>query len=146
RNHPVRGADAVVGSGRPHRDRRYRQADLGPRAVEDPAQAWKLLAREPGDPNHIHRWVDRAEKATTRTSGMAVVGKWDGLRVPGKRTNKDRRSAESGEGRGPAKGNTSFRAAYRTQSRVQVLSAEQRVREAAWAASPPSTRGGSRMR
>src|SRR6516225_1511874 len=54
RKHPVRGADAVVGSGRPHRDRRHRPAGRGPRAVEDPAHAWTLLAREPGDPNLIH--------------------------------------------------------------------------------------------
>ena len=142
----VRICAGAARKGGPYRDRRSRRAGRGPRAVEDPVHAWKLLAREPGEPKQIHRWVDRAEKATSRTSAMHVVEKSDGLIVPGKRTNKDRRSAESVEERGPAEGNTSFRAAYRTQSRVQVLSAEQRVREAAWAASPPSTRGGSRMR
>ena len=34
----------------------------------------------------------------------------------------------------------------RTQSRIGVSLLASRVREAAWAASPPSTRGGSRMR
>src|SRR5215468_1340980 len=59
RNQAVWGADAVVGSGRPHRDWHHRRADLGPRAVEDPAHAWKLLAREPGDPNAARRgWCD----------------------------------------------------------------------------------------
>ncbi len=133
RNHPLRGADAVVRSGRPHRDRRYRQADLGPRAVEDPAQAWKLLAREPGDPKHIHRWVDRAEKATSRTSAMHVVGKSDGLIVPGKPPNNDGDDppAEAVEGRRPTEGNTLPEAASRTQSRTDASIALQRVREVA---------------
>jgi hypothetical protein len=54
RNQVVRGADAVVRSGRPYRGRRSRRAGLGPRAVVDPVHAWKLLAREPGDPSLIH--------------------------------------------------------------------------------------------
>ena len=51
----LRGADAVNRGGRPHRGRRQRQAVFGPRAVEDPAHAWKLSARETGDPSGTHR-------------------------------------------------------------------------------------------
>src|SRR5262249_5135420 len=55
RNQVLRGADAVMRSGRPHRGRRYWQAGPGPRAVGDPVHAWKLLAREPGDPSAARR-------------------------------------------------------------------------------------------
>src|SRR5262249_56957753 len=55
RNQVLRGADAVKRGGRPHRGRRHRRAILGPRAVGDPVHAWKLLARETGDPSGTHR-------------------------------------------------------------------------------------------
>jgi len=90
--------------------------------------------------------ADRPEKVTDRTSGMYACGKSDGLIVPGKPPNKGTRPAEAVEGRRPAKGNPRFRATCRTQSRACVLFSEQRVREAASAASPLPTRGGSRMR
>src|SRR5512142_1880830 len=55
----LRGADAVMRGGRPHRGRRYWQAARGPRAVGDPEHAWKLFARETGDPRGTHRrWYD----------------------------------------------------------------------------------------
>lgn len=47
-------------------------------------------------------------------------GESDGLIVPMKRANKDEKSAEFVEGRGPAKGNTSEAATPRTQSRKGV--------------------------
>jgi hypothetical protein len=50
-----RSADAVIRGGRPHRRRRDRQAARGPRAVGDPEHAWKLFARETGDPSGTHR-------------------------------------------------------------------------------------------
>src|SRR5262249_10320017 len=132
RNHRFRGADAVNPSGRQHRRRRYGQAVGGPRAVEDPAHAWKLLAREPGDPTGIRPGVaDRPEKVVDRTSGMYAGGKSDGRIVPGKPPNKGMRLAEAVEGRRPAKGNTQFRATCRTQSRVCVLFFGQWVRGAA---------------
>ena len=120
--------------------------------VPDPAQSETLCMR--GNSSHGNRelptpsilWVDRLEKATSRTSRMHGVGKSDDLRVPGEQANKGRRPGEPVEGRGSAKGNTRLGAVCRTQSRVQALSSELRVRDAASAASPPSTRGGSRMR
>ena len=119
---------------------------------EDPAQSKTLRMR--GNSLHGNREVpatstvaaDRPEKAFGRTSGMHVAGKSDDLIVPGKRTNKDTRLAESVEGRGSAKGNARLRATRRTQRRVSVLFAGGCVREAAAVASPPLTRGGSRMR
>ena len=118
----------------------------------DPAQSKTLSMR--GNSLHGNReipassilWVDRLEKAASRTSRTHGVGKSDVLVVPEKRTNNGRRPAGSVEGRGSAKGNTWFGAVCRTQSRIQALSLVLRVREVASAASPPSTRGGSRMR
>src|SRR5215469_15210478 len=59
RNQAVRGADAVVRSGRQYRDRRYGRAGHGPCAVADAVHAWKLLTREPRDPiTARRRWCD----------------------------------------------------------------------------------------
>ena len=120
--------------------------------ISDPAQSKTLRMR--GNSLHGNReipvssilWVDRLEKAASRTSRMHEVGKSDDLVVPGKRANKGRRPAELVEGRGSAKGNERREATPRTQSRIGVSFLASRVREAASAASPPSTRGGSRMR
>ena len=49
RNQQVRGADALVTSGRPRRPQRYARAAGGPRAVGEPLHARSLHAREPGD-------------------------------------------------------------------------------------------------
>ena len=88
-------------------------------------------------------WVDRLEKATSRTSRMHEVGKSDDLVVPGKRANKGRRPAESVEGRGSAKGNGRRGATPRTQSRIGVSLLASRVREVASAASPPQPEVGA---
>ena len=120
--------------------------------ISDPAQSKTLRMR--GNSLHGNREiptssiprVDRLGKATSRTPRMYAVGKSDALIVPGKRANKGRRPAESVEGRGSAKGNARRGAAPRTQGRNGVSFPASRVREAASAASPPSTRGGSRMR
>ena len=61
-------------------------------------------------PSNSAHWAkrggDRSEKAIGRTSGMHVLGESDGFIVPKKRANKAESSAaESGEGRGPTKGN-----------------------------------------
>src|SRR5215469_5115427 len=92
--------------------------------VTDPAQSETLCMR--GNSSHGNReipassipWVDRLEKAASRTSRMHGAGKSDDLVVPEKRANKGRRPAESVEGRGSAKGNTQFGAVCRTQSRI----------------------------
>ena len=126
--------------------------DATGKPIADPAQSKTLRMR--GNSLHGNREVpatstvaaDRPEKAFGRTSGMHVAGKSDDLIVPGKRTNKDTRLAESVEGRGSAKGNARCGATPRTQGRIGVSFLASRVREAASAASPSSTRGGSRMR
>ena len=121
--------------------------------ISDPAQSKTLRMR--GNSSHGKREIPqvpaggkagRSEKVYDRTSGAHAHGKSDDLIVPGKRANKGRRPAESVEGRGSAKGNERRGATPRTQSRIGVSFLASRVREAASAASPPSTRGGSRMR
>ena len=46
----LRGADAVMASGRPHANGTPRRESIRPRAVEEPGHAWKLAARKLGDP------------------------------------------------------------------------------------------------
>jgi RNA-directed DNA polymerase len=126
--------------------------DATGKPISDPAQSKTLRMR--GNSLHGNReipassilWVDRLEKAASRTSRMHGAGKSDDLIVPGKRANKGRRPAESVEGRGSAKGNGRRRATPQTQSWIGVSFLSSRLREAVWAASPPSTRGRSRMR
>ena len=126
--------------------------DATGKPISDPAQSETLRMR--GNSSHGNReiltasipWVDRLGKAASRTPRMYAVGKSDDRIVPGKRANKGRRPAESVEGRGSAKGNARRGATPWTQSRIGVSFLASRVREAASAASPPSTRGGSRMR
>ena len=133
----LRGADAVNRGGRPHRRRRSWRAAFGPRAVEDPEHAWKLLAREPGDPSNIRRddgEADRPERSC-RTSGMHVRGKSDDPIVPKKRANNDRvlgRSRRSRWREGDRPRETPIqRATPRTQSRTRVSSSLISVRLAA---------------
>jgi hypothetical protein len=107
----------------------------------DPAQS-KTLSRR-GNSAHGNREVPsspatggvsgRPEKATSRTSGMHDEGKSDGRIVPQKLPNNDGppTSAEVVEGRRPTEGNTLPQATSRTQSRTDVSSGLQRVREAA---------------
>ncbi len=107
----------------------------------DPAQSENLSMRE----NSLHGnreipaspvpdgWAGRPEKATSRTSGMYGVGKSDGCIVPQKPPNKGGppTPAEEVEGRRPTEENTMPLATSQTQSRTDVLSGLQRVREAA---------------
>ena len=126
--------------------------DATGKPISDPAQSETLRLR--GNSSHGNREipasstprVDRLGKAASRTPRMHGVGKSDDLIVPGKRANKGRRPAEPVEGRGSAKGNARRGAMPRTQSRTGVSFLASLVREAASAASPPPTRGGSRMR
>src|SRR5215469_10072906 len=107
----------------------------------DPAQSKTLCMR--GNSSHGNREIPsppaadgatgRPEKATSRTSGVHGVGKSDGCIIPQKPPNKDGppTSAEGVEGRRPTEGNTLPQATSRTQSRIDVSSGLQRVREAA---------------
>ena len=116
--------------------------------VADPAQSKTLRMR--GNSLHGNReipassilWVERREKAASRTSRMHEIGRSDDLIVPGKRANKGRRPAESVEGRGSAKGNMAQAAASWTQSQHDASHGLCRVR----IASTLDTRGKSRMR
>jgi RNA-directed DNA polymerase len=130
----LRGGDAVEEGGRPHRGRRDRETPRDPRAVGDPAHVRKRLAREPGDPASVcgggscrpHREVER------RTPMMDGRGKSDRPIVPQKPPNKaEAPAAEVVEGRGRAKGNLHEQNAPRTQGRIGVSSALERVRQAA---------------
>jgi len=109
--------------------------------ASDPTQSETLSMR--GNSSHGNREIPaspvpdgragRPEKATSRTSGMHGAGKSDGRVVPGKPPNKDGppTSKEVVEGRRPTEGNTLPLATSRTQSRTDVSSGLQRVREAA---------------
>src|SRR5262249_9355702 len=111
--------------------------------IADPAQSKTLRMR--GNSLHGNReiptssipWVDRLGKAASRTPRMHAVGKSDALIEPGKEANKGKRAGGAVEGRGSAKGNERRTATPRTQSRSGVSFLASRVREAAWAASPP---------
>src|SRR5215470_5488587 len=89
----------------------YTEISATGKPIADPAQSKTLRMR--GNSLHGNReipasfipWVDRLEKAASRTSRTHGVGKSDDLVVPGKRANKGRRPAEPVEGRGSAKGN-----------------------------------------
>src|SRR5262249_5288577 len=126
----------------------HTEIDATGKPISDPAQSKTLRMRG----NSLHGnweiptssipWVDRLGQAAERTPRTQEVGNSDDLIVPGKRANKGRRPAESVEGRGSAKGNERREATLRTQSRIGVSFRASRVREAASAASPPSTRGG----
>ena len=104
---PFRRADLVLTWGRPHlSDAIASHVDRG---VEDPAHAWKLLAREPGDPGKslADGTVGRSERPIAARPDMHVSRESDGPIVPEKRANKDgpEPAAESVEGRGSTKGN-----------------------------------------
>ena len=79
----------------------------GRRGVEDPEHAWKLYAREPGDPGNSDGKAGTVRKGQCRTPDMHVSRESDGPIVPEKRANKAglKAAAESVEGRGSTKGN-----------------------------------------
>jgi retron-type reverse transcriptase len=105
----------------------------------DPAQSETLRMR--GNSSHGNREIPsppaadgatgRPEKATSRTPGMHGDGRSDGRVVPQKPPNNGTKPAEVVEGRRPTEGNTLPPATPRTQSRTDVSSGLQRVREAA---------------
>src|SRR6202035_311030 len=104
------------------------------RAVTDPEHERKHLARKPGDPTSVYGRESRRphREVEGRTPMMNGRGKSDSFTVPTKSPNKaEGPAAEATEGRELAKGNSLERNALRTQSREGVLSALERVRQAA---------------
>ena len=96
----------------------------------------KLLERESGDPGIGQpRWSDWSAAGTAKGKpSMNEAGKSDAPIVPEKRSNKaspGRRTAESVEGRGAAKGNTDQSDTGRAQDRIAVSRALASVRIAA---------------
>ena len=93
--------------GRPHVRRRQSRVVCRRCGVEDPEHAWKLHAREPGDPGDSRaEGAGRSEKANAVRRTCMFPGS-RGPIVPEKRANKagPTAAAESVEGRGPTKGN-----------------------------------------
>ena len=123
--------DGVVGRGVVHTVPRAKGERRGGTAESlEPERAWTLPGREPRDPTAVRprKRTDRPVKASGKT-GMYGRGKSDGPIVPMKPANKDGKSAERVEGRGPTKGNTRRRAAPRTPSRTSVSPGLARVRQ-----------------
>ena len=102
------------------------------RVAGDPKHARKHFDREPGDPVSVCG-VDRLHREVRgHTPMINGRGKSDSLIVPGKPSNKALGQAtEVVEGRRLAKGNLLERNTLRTQGRAGVLSALERVRQAA---------------
>ena len=110
RNNRVRGADAVYGSGRQHRQQRYRELLVGPARSENHGMYGTFMRENrevprlarPGD----HR-AGRSGNAEAVRLRCTDAGKSDGCVVPAKPSNNAATAAaEVVEGRRPAKGNT----------------------------------------
>src|SRR6267378_1682838 len=102
-----------------------------PRAVRDPEHVRKHFAREPGDPRSA-RFSGSRREVQGRTPTMNGPRKSDSAVVPVKSPNKAASAAAEGvEGRALAKGNLQEQNALRTQGRVGMHSALERVRQAA---------------
>jgi RNA-directed DNA polymerase len=72
------------------RNRSQSQELFRPRVVGDPAHAWKLLTREPGDPTFGLEWHRGPRCESERsTTAMNEGGKSDSLIVAEKPSNKD---------------------------------------------------------
>ncbi len=103
-----------------------------PRAVKDPEQARKHLAREPGYPWCAPAVVGPCREVERRTPMMHAPRKSDSSVVPTNWPNKPAQAgAEVKEGRGLAKGNLLEQNMLRTQGRSSMQSALERVRQAA---------------
>lgn len=128
------GADVVSLHGRQNGLARERDGSKQPHAVADPEHARKLSAREPGD-LHAARSDGRSGrtgKAMSPKPGMHGVEKSDGLVVPKKPPNKASiEAAEVVEGRSSTKRNVDEQNTHRTQRRISVHNALDRVRQAA---------------
>ncbi len=133
RNSHNQSADGVTQSGRQHGGARKRES-AQPCGVVDPRHAWKLHAREPGDPVAIRgrKVADRWEKAMSHKSHMHGGGEsYSGI-VPAKRSEQRRESAAGGRGGKAAdQGEHGTANPYRTQSRESGPSGLDRVRKAA---------------
>jgi RNA-directed DNA polymerase len=133
RNQVLRGADAVIRSGRPHSHRRHREAVGDPARSETPRTYGFFLRGSREIPRSlVAPAAGRIGKAEGRTPMMHGRGKSDGGVVPTKSPNKAGSSAaKEMEGRPPAEGNTGQQNASRTQSRSDAPSALDRVRHLA---------------
>ena len=95
-----------------------------PRVVEDPAHAWKLSAREPGDPTPAHeKWPQGTRHESGRsTVAMNGCGKSDrpiGTEEPFEQEQVRILFAEEGEGRGLTEGNLFWQNKGRTLGRAR---------------------------
>jgi RNA-directed DNA polymerase len=93
-----------------------------PRVVEDPGHAWKLSAREPGDPTTAHgRWPQGTRHESGRSAmAMNGCGKSDrpiGTEEPFEQEQARILFAEKGEGRGLTEGNLFWQNKGRTLGR-----------------------------
>jgi RNA-directed DNA polymerase len=134
-NRLEQGADVVRLSGKATCEWATRQAHSRPCAVGDLRHAWKLDAREPGDPpTACGRWTRRPRWEGRRPqSSDARKGKSDHSILPTKSPNKvEGLTAEAMEEREWTQENTTQQNTPRTQSRnMSVPSALERVRRAA---------------
>jgi len=73
----VRGADAVLRSGRPYHKWRKSRVSYGPRAVQDLRHVWKFHAREPGDPTGVIRQAGWRRRWAIRPAGTPVGSRTD---------------------------------------------------------------------
>ena len=134
RNKPIRSADVVDMSGRPHDAQRQRELGVGSARSKTPSMCGNSMRenRESQPSPRNQGAQGRCGKAPGRTTQMNEGWQSDSSIVPTKSVNKEATdSAESMEGRDGAKGNTSQQTTPRTQSRTGVPHALERVRQAA---------------
>jgi RNA-directed DNA polymerase len=134
RNQPVQSADAVDICGRPHDAQRKRELGVGSARSKTPSMCGNSM-RENRESQPLP-WTEgvqgRCGKAESRTPQMNEGWQSDSSIVPAKSVNKEATtSAESMEGKDGAKGNTNQQNTPRTQSRIGVPNALERVRQAA---------------
>jgi RNA-directed DNA polymerase len=119
RNNRIRSADAVPRGGRPHRARREREHRVDSAQSKTPGMSGNSTRENRETPSSPVTVAGRQEKGMSPTSRMHADGESDGRIVPTKGSNNDGRpSAESLEGRGPAKENIEQPTPPRTQSRT----------------------------
>lgn len=134
RNQPFQGAEGATLPEGNTTEVRYRERPVGPARSETPRTRGILLHgnREILASSEADGVSDRTGKADGRNPGMYDARKSDGPIVLRKSSNKAGPSAaETMEGRGPTKGSTTQQNTHRTQSRVRVPSALDRVQEVA---------------
>ena len=123
--------------GEGHIEHAAKRGMLGPGGVQEPWHACTHLTRKPGDPvAGLEEKMARGPCPEPERGKRAMNGnrKSDGPVVPERRSNNDNGapwSAEGVEGRGSAKGNRVEQTKDRTQRRVPLPSALDRIRQVA---------------